>query len=278
MQAIDRYRVVGNPIAHSKSPEIHALFAKQTDQLISYDKHLVELEHFAEEAHAFFSSGGKGMNITVPFKEDAYKFADALTQRAKLAGAVNTLALQSDGSILGDNTDGQGIVWDITERLGWQLKDKNILVLGAGGAVKGVLYMLQQQQPNNIVVANRTILKANAIAEQFASFGDISARGFESVSEMNGFDIIINGTSASLGGQLPNIKPDIFNRVSGAYDMVYSDSDTPFLRWASENGAKQTSDGLGMLIGQAAESFFIWRNIAPNTQAVYTEFRGENPN
>ena len=275
MASVDRYRVVGNPIAHSKSPEIHALFAEQTGHAISYDKHFVELDRFAEEAAAFFSSGGKGMNITVPFKDDAFAYADAVTKRAELAGAVNTLAVQLDGSILGDNTDGQGLVWDITERLGWSLKAKKVLVLGAGGAVKGVLYSLLEQKPAELIVANRTASKAVNVVSQFEKFGSIRAIGFDQVTDTDKFDIIINATSASLSGQLPLISESIFTSSCRVYDMVYADALTPFLRWAKSCGAQSVSDGLGMLIGQAAESFTLWTKKRPDIQASYEHFKSQ---
>ncbi len=264
----DRYRVVGNPIAQSKSPEIHALFAKQTSEPIVYDKALIELGNFANSASAFFESGAKGMNVTAPFKEDAYEFADSLSKRAELAGAVNTLAKLDDGSIQGDNTDGQGLIWDITERLGWQIKDKNVLILGAGGATKGVLYMLLAQQPAKLAIANRTLSKAGMVADKFADIAKIDTLGFDHLAAGYDFDIIINATSASLSGELPDIDPSIFSGRH-VYDMVYGKTITPFLSWAERHAALAISDGFGMLVGQAAESFYIWRKKRPDIQASF---------
>ena len=264
----DRYRVVGNPIAQSKSPEIHALFAKQTSEPIVYDKALIELGNFANSASAFFESGAKGMNVTAPFKEDAYEFADSLSKRAELAGAVNTLAKLDDGSIQGDNTDGQGLIWDITERLGWQIKDKNVLILGAGGATKGVLYMLLAQQPAKLAIANRTLSKAGVVAGKFADIAKIDTLGFDHLQAECDFDIIINATSASLSGELPDIDPSIFSGRH-VYDMVYGKTITPFLSWAEGHSAGSISDGFGMLVGQAAESFYIWRKKRPDIQASF---------
>ena len=212
------------------------------------------------------------MNVTAPFKADALAFSDVLSKRAKLAGAVNTLARQSDGSIFGDNTDGQGLVWDISRRLKWQIEGRHILVLGAGGAVKGVLYMLLSQSPSQITVANRTPSKAIEIAQQFNAYGSLSGCAFDELKRSVPYDIIINGTSASLSGTLPAINPDLFALATGVYDMVYSDQLTPFLLWASEHGATHLSDGLGMLVGQAAESFKIWRDCTPDISATYEYF------
>lgn len=266
----DRYCVVGNPIEQSKSPEIHALFAKQTQQNISYEKKLVEIGCFEQAAKAFFADGGKGMNVTVPFKEEAYKFADVLTKRAELAGAVNTLAMQSDGAILGDNTDGQGLVWDITERLKWEVKNKHILMLGAGGAAKGVLYMLLQQEPAQITVANRTASKALKLSEQYAAYGEVIGCGFSDISLNEKYDLVINATSASLAGGLPDIDKKIFASTIYAYDMVYGKSLTPFLAWAKQQGVANISDGFGMLVGQAAESFQLWRSQPIDINNAYS--------
>lgn len=273
MTTIDRYCVVGNPIAHSKSPEIHAQFAAQTGQQIIYDKQLVEIGGFDAAARSFFDDGGKGMNITVPFKEDAFRFANTLTERAQLAGAVNTLALQANGTILGDNTDGEGLVWDIVTRLQWSLKGKRVCVLGAGGAVKGVLYMLLKQSPKEVVIANRTVEKAAAICEQFSEFGNLRAVSLEEVDADLHVDVLINATSASLSAELPAISPSVFSANMCNYDMVYANGLTPFLVWAKENNSEKQSDGLGMLIGQAAASFELWRQKRPDSQAVMSVFR-----
>lgn len=266
----DRYAVFGNPVAHSKSPVIHSLFAKQTKQDIAYDKQRVEPGQFAQAAKKFFDEGGKGLNITVPFKLDAYQFADELSQRAKLAGAVNTLKKNPDGKIFGDNTDGIGMVRDITKNSGWEVKGKNILILGAGGAVRGVLGPLLAEQPRQIVIANRTAAKAQELAASMQS-PVISGSGYDVVS--GAFDIVINGTSASLANELPPLSPAWLSPHTACYDMMYGKLPTPFMAWAQQQACSHVSDGLGMLVEQAAESFFIWRAVKPATGPVITELR-----
>lgn len=266
---MDRYAVVGNPIAHSKSPVIHQLFAEQTRQLLTYEKILVELAAFDEEISAFFALGGKGLNVTVPFKEQAFGFADVLTDRARLAGAVNTLALQSDGSVVGDNTDGAGLVADL-RRLGWELAEQRILILGAGGAVRGIVGPLLEHQPHSVVIANRTLAKADTIAQAFPA-GAITTSGY---AELAGrFDMVINGTSASLTGELPPLSQGLMDGDTAAYDLMYSAKPTAFLCWAEEQGAGRRSDGLGMLVEQAAEAFYVWRGVRPDTAPVVAELR-----
>lgn len=284
-QQPDKYAVFGNPIEHSKSPLIHSLFAKQTQQNIEYTRTLVEPGGFASAADQFFSNGGKGLNITVPFKLDAFDYADELTERAQSAGAVNTLVLQKNGIKLGDNTDGVGLVSDITDNLGWPIKNKRVLIIGAGGAVRGVLLPLLQQQPSQTVIVNRTVEKATELVRLFSqrgasSFSD-SARGAGVIgacgySELKGerFDLVINATSSGLHGELPPLPATLFNKQANAYDMVYGQQPTVFMRWALDNGAAMVSDGLGMLVGQAAESFFLWRAVRPEIQPVLKELRG----
>ncbi len=269
----DKYAVFGNPIEHSKSPLIHTLFARQTGQNMEYTRQLVEPDNFTNAANRFFNDGGKGLNITVPFKLDAFSYAGELTERAKSAGAVNTLILRNDGSRLGDNTDGFGLVNDITDNLGWKIAGQRVLILGAGGAVRGVLLPLLQQQPREIVIANRTVEKANELARSFSVHGNTSARGFSELEDQR-FDLVINGTSSGLHGELPPLPATLFNRQAKAYDMVYGDQLTVFLRWALDNNAAAVADGLGMLVGQAAESFFLWRGVRPQIQPVLKELRG----
>ena len=298
-QQPDKYAVFGNPIEHSKSPLIHTLFARQTQQNIEYTRMLVEPGRFASAADQFFNNGGKGLNITVPFKLDAFDYANELTERAQSAGAVNTLVLQKNGNTLGDNTDGIGLVNDITENLGWSISNKRILIIGAGGAVRGVLLPLLQQQPAQTVIANRTVEKAAELARLFnprgvgdtgaRGFGHVSARGFGYVSacgfghisacgfsdlKNQQFDLVINATSSGLHGELPPLPATLFNRQANAYDMIYGEQPTVFMRWALDNGAAMVSDGLGMLVGQAAESFFLWRAVRPEIQPVLKELRG----
>lgn len=273
---MDLYAVFGNPIAHSKSPQIHSQFAEQTAQQLDYSKQLVEIDQFAAAANAFFQTGdkgeGRGLNITVPFKMDAFEYANTLTERAKRAGAVNTLAKLEDGTILGDNTDGQGMVSDITDNLGWSISGKRVLILGAGGAVRGVLQPLLAQGPSEVVIANRTLAKAMQLVREFKDLGKVKASGFEDLSGLQ-FDLVINGTSASLGGDLPPLPAYLLSDTACCYDMMYAAEPTVFLQWAKEQGAAQVADGLGMLVGQAAESFALWRGIKPEVAPVIADLR-----
>lgn len=270
----DRYAVVGNPIGHSKSPAIHAAFAKQTGQDLSYEAMLFELDHFPEQASAFFSAGGKGLNVTVPFKLDAWQLTDVLSKRAKRAGSVNTLLQGQDGKIYGDNTDGVGLVRDIQQNHAGSISGKRVLVLGAGGAVRGVLAIILAEQPSKLVIANRTVAKAQALAQEFADLGQVSANRFEDLDGQQ-FDLVINGTAASLQGDLPPLPSGILAAGAWCYDMMYSAEETPFNIWAAAQGAAKTMDGLGMLVEQAAESFFIWRNVRPETPPVIALLRAQ---
>ncbi|GLS24574.1 shikimate dehydrogenase [Marinibactrum halimedae] len=264
----DRYAVFGNPIAHSKSPVIHTLFAEQTGQQIQYDKICVPEDEFIQHVNAFFEDGGKGLNITVPFKLEAHDLADELTERARRAGAVNTLLLTEAGKLLGDNTDGAGLVNDITERCGWSLRGARVLILGAGGAVRGVLQPLLAHQPESLLIANRTVSKAETLADSFSQLGNIAGCGFDELSQQSPFDIIINGTSASLSGDLPPLPDTLLHPNSACYDMMYGKELTVFLKWAQQKGCNQLADGLGMLVGQAAESFRLWRGVMPEVVPV----------
>ncbi|WP_374961895.1 shikimate dehydrogenase [Spongiibacter tropicus] len=272
MDTVDQYAVFGNPIKHSKSPQIHAAFAEQTGQTLHYRAHKVELGRFAEVAAEFFRNGGRGLNITVPFKLDAFEFADELSGRARLAGAVNTLASGEDGRIYGDNTDGVGMVRDMNDNLGWQISGRRVLVLGAGGAVRGILGPMLKQRPERLLVVNRTASKAESLAELFADMGDVSGGGYELLSEGQ-FDLIVNGTSASMSGDLPPLPGSILSNDCCAYDMMYGADPTPFMRWAASEAAWAVSDGLGMLVEQAAESFCIWRGVRPDTKPVIEMIR-----
>lgn len=272
----DRYAVFGNPIAHSKSPLIHAAFARQTTQDMVYDKQLVDEKNFSGAAQDFFAAGGCGLNITVPFKLDAYAYADRLTERAQQAGAVNTLKKMPDDKVLGDNTDGAGLLCDITRNLSWPIAGKRVLVLGAGGAVRGVIAPLLAEGPQRIVIANRTLAKADELVALFNAGKSIAdAKILRSSSlqiHARPFDVIINGTSASLAGAMPALSSDILAPGACCYDMMYGKTLTPFLQWAQQHGA-QVADGLGMLVEQAAESFYLWRGVRPDTQAVMTMLR-----
>ncbi|GGC75695.1 shikimate dehydrogenase [Vreelandella lutescens] len=265
----DRYCVFGNPIKHSKSPLIHGEFASQTQQAMTYTAELAPVEGFADAWRAFVAHGGRGANVTVPFKSDAFALCDTLSQRAKRAQAVNTLIVGGNGRIYGDTTDGVGLVRDLAyHRVA--LAGKRVLVLGAGGAVRGILEPLLAENPREVVVANRTADKAEQLAEAFADLGSIQGGGFVSVE--GPFDVVINGTSASLSGELPPLPEALFAEGAWAYDMMYGSEPTVFLQWAGPQGAKLL-DGLGMLVEQAAESFFLWRNVRPETASVRTLLR-----
>lgn len=267
----DHYAVFGNPINHSKSPAIHRQFAEQTGQDMHYAKQLVAEGEFAKAAQEFFQQGGQGLNITVPFKLDAYAFAHELTPRAQRAGAVNTLALQTNGVIVGDNTDGIGMLHDMHNQ-SWELRHKRILILGAGGAVRGILQPLLDELPAQITVANRTLSKAEDLAKQFHDIADIRVRTFEQLASEQ-FDVVINGTSASLAGDLPPLPDHLLAEHACCYDMMYGAEPTVFMRWAKEQGAEKIADGLGMLVGQAAEAFYLWRHIRPEVIPVIATIR-----
>ncbi|MEN0038581.1 MAG: shikimate dehydrogenase [Cellvibrio sp.] len=267
----DLYAVFGNPINHSKSPHIHRQFAEQTGQDMHYTKQLVNEGEFEQAAQDFFAQGGKGLNITVPFKLNAFEFAQKRTARAERAGAVNTLARLADGTILGDNTDGIGMVHDM-HNLGWEIEGKRVLILGAGGAVRGILQPLLEENPAQVVIANRTKSKADELAKNFHDLGNVQAKAFEQLTG-EVFDIVINGTSASMQGELPPLPDNLLAANACCYDMMYGAEPTIFLRWAIERGATQSADGLGMLIGQAAEAFYLWRQIRPEVIPVITAMR-----
>lgn len=261
----DRYAVFGHPIAHSKSPQIHAAFARQTGQDMSYEAILAPRDGFASSVAAFIAAGGRGANVTVPFKEDAYRLASRLSPRAQRAGAVNTLVF--DDGILGDNTDGAGLVADLTRNLHCALAGKRILLVGAGGAARGVIDPLLDQTPAEFVIANRTVSRAQELADLFGR--GIRACGFDAADTP--FDLVINATAASLAGKLPPLSPRIFTAGTLAYDMMYG-RDTPFLAFARSHGAA-TADGLGMLVEQAAEAFYLWRGVRPDTAPVIAALR-----
>lgn len=270
---MDQYAVVGNPIAHSKSPKIHSEFAEQTQQQMSYTTLFSEEADFVKDLNCFFAGDGKGLNITVPFKLKAYEFADALSERAKQAGAVNTLVKKEQG-IFGDNTDGIGLVNDLCTNQGVNLKQARILIIGAGGASRGVIGPLFEQAPASITIVNRTLTKAEDLAEQFAHLGKINAIGFEQMGSDDTYDVIVNASSAGLGGEAPALTPMRLEN-SFCYDMVYGKHETPFMSLVKSFGCKHSCDGLGMLVEQAAESFYLWRDIRPDTQALLTHLRAE---
>jgi shikimate dehydrogenase len=268
----DQYAVMGNPIAHSKSPMIHALFAKQTGQKLDYGAIQVEIGQFNEAVSEFRELGGRGLNVTVPFKRDAWRLVDERSDCAALAGAVNTIVVRADGSLYGDNTDGVGLVRDIKENQGVAIAAKKVLMLGAGGAVRGVLGPLLQESPAEVVIANRTPERAQELADAFEEYGRIEGCGFDDLDGSR-YDIVINGTSASLKGEVPPLPEGILAKGAFCYDMMYGAEPTAFMVWADEEGCEQVSDGLGMLVEQAAESFLLWRGVRPETAPVIKAVR-----
>ena len=269
----EMYAVVGNPISHSKSPLIHSLFAAQTGQDMEYTAIQAPLDDFAETVRGFFARGGKGLNVTVPFKEQAWELVTWRSERAGPAGAVNTLYRNAEGHLCGDNTDGVGLVRDLTINHGVPLNQQRVLVLGAGGAVRGILGPLLAEQPAEVVIANRTLTKAQALVDLFAGSVTLRASAFEALREP--FDLIVNGTSASLQGDLPPLDPALVDENTISYDMMYSFDTTVFNRWAEHQGACRSIDGLGMLVEQAAEAFWLWRGVRPDTASVLARLRDE---
>jgi shikimate dehydrogenase len=261
----DRYAVIGNPVAHSKSPWIHAEFARAAGEDIEYGRIEAPLGGFQRAADAFRAAGGKGLNVTLPFKADAFRYCAAVSERARSAEVVNTMVLQ--GKPYGDNTDGAGLVRDLCGNLGIQLKSAHLLILGAGGAAHGVTGALLDAGVQRMVIANRTVSKARALA---ARFPGVRACGYDALDEP--FDVVVNATSAGLAGDAPVLPQPVLGPGTLAYDMVYG-RDTPFLAAARAAGSR-ACDGLGMLVEQAAESFFVWRGIRPQTAQVLERLRG----
>ena len=267
MSLPDKYAVFGHPINHSKSPRIHQLFAEQTQQQLSYEAQDVPAESFETAVQQFLEQGGKGLNCTVPLKERAWKRAEHLSKRAQFSKAVNTLILQEDGSLLGDNTDGIGLVADLINNHSMTLVDSRILILGAGGASRGIIEPLMQQSPKKIVIANRTVEKAMTLSYDFAQLGDIKGCSYEDIKNQQ-FDLILNATSASLTGELPPLGQNILAENGCCYDLAYANKPTAFVLWGREQKAKKSLDGLGMLVEQAAEAFYCWRGVRPETTAI----------
>ncbi len=272
MSRPDQYAVMGNPIGHSKSPLIHSMFAEQTGQELEYSAILVELKMLNDAVREFQEKGGKGLNITVPFKRDAWRLVDERSECAELAGAVNTIVCREDGSLYGDNTDGVGMVRDIRDNLGIAIEGKKVVLLGAGGAVRGVLGPLLQERPGEVVIANRSPERAQELADAFEDYGEVESSSFDDLDGSR-YDILINGTSASLQGELPPLPDGILAKGAFCYDMMYAAEPTAFMRWAEDEGCDRSSDGLGMLVEQAAESFNIWRGLRPQTTAVIKTVR-----
>ena len=266
---MDKYAVIGNPIAHSKSPYIHQMFAQQAGEEIMYETLLSATDEFAETVNAFRKGSGKGLNVTVPFKQEAFELADELSDYAKRAGAVNTLVFREDGSIYGTNTDGIGIVRDLVENHESQITGKCVLILGAGGAVRGVLQPILQQRPSAVFIANRTPERATELANDMQDLAEdcqLTGAGFADIE--GEYDLIINGTAASLQGIMPPIPESCLATGVHCYDMMYGGRPTAFENWCEDNGAAKVMNGLGMLVEQAAESFSIWRGKMPATKPV----------
>jgi len=263
----DRYALIGHPVSHSWSPFIHGMFARATQQHMQYRLIDVEPDRFRAETVQFFLGGGSGLNITVPYKQPAAELVNELTPRASEAQAVNTIRTSPSSELIGDNTDGVGLVIDLEENLQLPLAGRRVLILGAGGATRGVLGPLLARHPAVVAIANRTVARATQLAAEFSWKGPIAVSGFETV-EPRAFDIIINATSASLDGAVPPLAPAAIGPATVCYDMAYSKGDTPFTRWARERGAAASYKGWGMLVEQAAESFLVWRGIRPPTRQV----------
>jgi shikimate dehydrogenase len=269
----DRYAVIGHPVAHSKSPQIHAVFARLTLQDMTYEAILAPPDGFVAAVRAFIAAGGRGMNVTVPFKLEACALADTRSPRAEVARAANTLVFSETG-IHGDNTDGLGLIADLTRNLGFPLAGKRVLLLGAGGAARGVLLPLIEENPGALFLANRTADKARGLRGEFASRAGarrLEAGGFDELAGRQ-FDLVINATAASLADQAPSLPEGLYAPGSLAYDMVYG-RETPFMAAARAQGAARLADGLGMLVEQAAESFFLWRGVRPPTAPVLAQLR-----
>ena len=270
----EQYAVMGNPITHSKSPRIHALFAQQTKQRLVYTAIQVDPGGFKQAVGNFQASSGKGLNVTVPFKREAWELVNELSLRARRAGAVNTIALRADGTLFGDNTDGVGLIRDLRDNSGAALSGKRVLILGAGGAVRGILAPLLEERPALLVIANRTADRAAGLALEFATLGPVAGCGFDMLPGRQ-FDLLINGTSASLTGDLPPLPDHLPAPGAFCYDLMYGTQPTAFMRWAQQQGAVKVLDGLGMLVEQAAEAFFVWRGVRPDTAPVIAQLRAE---
>ncbi len=271
MTTPDHYAVFGHPIAHSKSPRIHQMFARQLGDEIIYTAQDVPPDCFVVAVRSFQAGGGKGLNCTVPLKELAFRLADQLSSRAELSGAVNTL-MWRETQLFGDNTDGVGLLRDLTTNLGLTLKQRRILILGAGGAVRGILGPILMQQPSQIVIANRTLSRAEELAQRFGHLGRLSTTNFINLAGSQ-FDLIINATAAGLKGETPPLPEGLVAAGGCCYDLMYGDQPTPFVRWGEAQGAKLSTDGLGMLVEQAAEAYLLWRGTRPETKEIITQLR-----
>ena len=270
----DRYAVMGNPVEHSKSPQIHALFAQQTHQQLVYTANLVALDQFEHALQTFAENDGKGLNITVPFKHAAWQWVTQRSPRAACAGAVNTIMFLPDSTSYGDNTDGIGLVRDMTHNHGVTISGQRVLLLGAGGAARGVLMPLLEEQPTHLVIVNRTADKAMELAKDLTDVGVVTGCTYQDLGAEQ-FDIIINATSASLHGEVPALPTAVLAKKCLCYDMMYGATPTAFMQWALQHGVQHALDGLGMLVEQAAESFFLWRGVRPETAPVISAIRAQ---
>jgi shikimate dehydrogenase len=270
MPVPDRYAVIGHPIAHSRSPQIHRLFAQQCQQYLTYSAIDVTPQQLSNWVLKFFAMAGKGLNVTVPHKQSLLTMPTRLSERARIAGAVNTLLQDAQGNLVGHNTDGIGLVRDLTENLHLSIAGLRVLLLGAGGAARGVIWPLLELKPSELVIANRDLARALGLAKSFDAFGSVQAASYPEL-EGSRFDLVINATAAGLQGEIPPVPAGVLRGGSTVcYDMGYGEQETDFMRWARKHGAARTAMGLGMLIEQAAESFFLWRGLRPNTAAVRT--------
>ena len=263
----DLYGVIGHPIAHSKSPVIHRQFAEQTEQDLEYRAFDIPPEGLAAELKKLVDEGLKGLNVTVPHKSSIADLVDELSDRARQAGAVNTISIDDEGRLSGENTDGVGLVHDLQENLQIRLESQQILILGAGGATRGIVPVLLEAEPQKILIANRTQEKALMLADEFSPLGNLSSCAFDELGGQR-FDLIINATSAGLDGEVPPFPGSIISPEVVCYDLSYAMTDTPFISWARQRGTERVHQGWGMLIEQAAESFFIWRGVRPDTRPV----------
>lgn len=270
----DKYGVIGYPVAHSWSPFIHGMFARETGQRLTYTRLEVAPEALNDKVAEFFASGGKGLNVTVPHKQAACLIARYRTPRAEIAGAVNTLAVRDEG-LLGDNTDGAGLLADLGDNLDFDLANTKILLLGAGGAARGVIGPLLGGSPELVEIANRNGARAGELAREFSTLGNLRGCGFDSITTSVTFDLVLNATSASLQDTIPPIPPGVIGPTTLCYDMAYGKGDTAFTRWSKSAGAGRAETGWGMLVEQAAESFLLWRGIKPSTKNVIAAVKSQ---
>lgn len=265
---IYKYAVIGNPVSHSKSPQIHTAFAQQEGVQIEYQRILADETNFLETVNKFRAAGGLGLNVTLPFKVTAFQQCKTLNEYARAAHSVNTISFDAQGNWLGANTDGLGLLQDLASNIGLALANKKILIMGAGGSTRGILLPILQQHPARLVIVNRDTEKALHLTEIFSAYENIHACAYSDLGNET-FDLVINATSASLSGSLPPVPDTIVDPDSACYDLYYSDNDTSFICWAKNLGVKTCSDGLGMLVEQAAESYYLWRSFRPDTRGVY---------